>query len=179
MIARNLILRGPGGVLRRLCGRGFLPAARLGFKARPLREAHDSAPQRAHILFGQLHPVDHVAQVALHVRLLAGGAEEAVLLKLALEMVEEGHDHLARRGNRPVRRAEAGPVAMRGAKPFIPAKKHGLGEIERGVGRIDRKRDDRVRDRDLVAVHARALGPEKDARLAALGYQLDGSSMRR
>ena len=48
-------------------------------------------------------------------------------------------------------------------EPFIGDDHHGLPEIERGEGRIDRQGDDAVGERDLVVLQADALAAEQDA----------------
>ena len=49
-------------------------------------------------------------------------------------------------------------------EPFIGDDHHGLRQIERGEGRIDRQRDDAVGERDLVVFEPVALAAEQDAR---------------
>ncbi len=109
----------------------------------------------------------YIAQIVLHHRPLRQRTEEADALQLAFEILEKRQDHLARRGGRAFRRPERRRAAMRRLHPFIADEKHGLGEIERGIGWIDRKADDLVGQRDFFIVEAGALGTEENAELFA------------
>ena len=60
-------------------------------------------------------------------------------------------------------------VAVRRLEPLVAADEHRLGEVQRGVGGVGRKGDDRIGDRDLVVVEAGSLGAEQDAPLFAGG----------
>ena len=148
---------------------GRVPLARLDLDARPLDQANHRPPKRAHVLLRELHAMENVAQVSPHAGLLGHRPEEAVLIEPRLEIVEEGKQHFALSGRR--NRARNGrrrrSVAVRGLEPLVCAQEHGLGEIERGVGGIGRKGDDRAGQRHLVVVEARALRPEQDAALLA------------
>ena len=106
--------------------------------------------------------MEHVAQVALHDRPLAGRPEKAALLELAFEIVEEGQNHLARRRRRTFERGERQGIAVGGAEPFIAGEQHGLREIERGIGRVDGEGQDRVGEADFVIGQSRPLRSEQN-----------------
>ena len=56
-------------------------------------------------------------------------------------------------------------VAVRGLEPFVADQQHRLREIERGIGGIGGKGEDRVGERHLVVVEPGALRPEQHAAL--------------
>src|SRR5205085_7314324 len=63
----------------------------------PLRNRHDDAAQGLDVLLRRLHAREDVAQVDLHRLALIRRAEELDLLQLALEILEETEQLLARR----------------------------------------------------------------------------------
>ena len=65
---------------------------------------------------------------------------------------------------RLLRHGEGQRAGRRELEPLVGDDQHRLGEIERGEGRIDRKGDDAVGERDLVVLEAVALAPEQHRR---------------
>ncbi len=114
--------------------------------------------------------MEDVAKVALHDRHLGDGAEEAAPFQLVLEEAEEALHHLARGRRRALAHGETPGVALRGAQPLVADEQHRLRQVQRTVGRINRKGDDGVGRTDLVVVHAGAFGSEQDA-VALAGAQ--------
>ncbi len=51
---------------------------------------------------------------------------------------------------------------MRRLEPLVAAQEHRLRQVERGVGGVRGKGDDRLGDRHLVIVESGALGAEQD-----------------
>ena len=64
-------------------------------------------------------------------------------------------------------------------EPLVADDHHGLREIKRGKGRIDRQRDDHVGERDLVVFKPDALAPEQDRDLLAARHALRDRDGRR
>ena len=59
---------------------------------------------------------------------------------------------------------EKGGLASRhGAHPLVSDQKHRLRQIERGIGGIDRKSDDRIGQRHFIIGKSGALGAKQHA----------------
>ena len=89
--------------------------------------------------------------------------QEPARVELPLQMIEQAHQLAV---VRPARGAMGKIVVRRvvaGEKPFVAQDQHGLGEIERGEGRIHRDRDDGFGNGDVLVVQARFLAPEEDS----------------
>ena len=64
---------------------------------------------------------------------------------------------------------------MRRLHPLIADEQHGLSEIERGIGRIDRKGDDLVGQRHFVIVEAGAFRAEQKPRFSPAATRVAAS----
>ncbi len=147
-----------------------------------LHQPHEGrvAAQGAHVLLAEGQAVKDVAQVAAHDRRLADGPEIARAFQRAFQVVEEGYNHLARRGGRALDQIERRRRRPGRLHPFVGDEQHRLGQVERGVGGVDGEGDDGVGQRHLVVVEPRALRPEQDrVRLAGAGGGLPHGTVRR
>jgi len=142
-------------------------AARRSLPAFAQRD--NDAVQGLDVLLSRLHAREDVAQIDEHGRALLERAEIFDLIELAFEIGEECL-HLFLAGSRRFFRHGEGKRAPAGElEPFISDDRDGLGEIERGEGRIDRKSDDPVRERHLLILEAVALAPEQHRDVLATG----------
>ena len=129
---------------------------------RPSAIARIDAVQRLDVLMRRPHAGNDVAQIDLHGRALVRRAEELDPLQFAFERREEGEQLLLRRRRGFFRHGE-GQLARRAQfEPFVGDDHHGLRQIERSEGRIDRQRENSVGKRDLVVLEPVALAAEHD-----------------
>ncbi len=96
-------------------------------------------------------------------------AEKFDLFQLALEIGKEGVELLLGRRRRTPRHVEGQFRPALQLEPFVADDHHRLREIKRGEGRIDRQRDDGVRQRHLVVFQPVALAAEDDGDVFAGG----------
>ena len=126
--------------------------------------------QGLHLLLHQAGAQEQVADVAHHAGALWLVAQESAGVELALEMAEEVLDLAVRRRPRaPLGQRLRGRIAAGRLEPLVADQQHRLGEVERGVGGVDRHRHDGVGERHVVVVEAGALAPEQHARGLARG----------
>ena len=91
-------------------------------------------------------------------------------LEQPLEMRDHPFELFLRRGRQQVlgRRLRQATAPSPVLRPFVGAQDHRLGEVERGERRVDRHGDDRARQRHVLGLEPRALGPEQDRAAARL-----------
>ncbi len=80
-------------------------------------------------------------------------------------MLEQPHEVLLRRRDRPGvgHRQDALFRREAGEPPLVAEEQHRLGEVERGEGRVDRKVQDLVGERQVLVVEPGPLAAEEDA----------------
>ena len=116
-----------------LNGRSAVVVGRLIFSLWPLHprsfdKPYDHTAETAHVLFGEMHPMEHIAQIVLHHRPFRQGPEEADTLQFAFEIFEERDDHFARRpaASAPLAetaaRCHARPSSIRSRSAEPPAR---------------------------------------------------------
>jgi hypothetical protein len=136
--------------------------------ATALAERGDHAPEGADLLIGQAGAGQRDAQVADHRRLLLGRMVEAGLFQFVLEVFVEAHQgRLVGRLLYVLLELLPGPVVL-GHLPFVGVDRHRLGQVQGAEALVDRDRDDRLAQGDVVGLQPRALAAEQQADAASL-----------
>ena len=91
----------------------------------------------------------------------SGGRKNSTFSSSRSRLSKNASSCCLRGRRRFLRHRERQRAAGRELEPFVADDQHRLREIERGEGRIDRQRDDRVGEPDLVVLEPPALAPEQ------------------
>ena len=147
------------------------PAAKMA-----AAEARHDAAQRAHLLVSEAGPQKQVADVAHHRNCFLGRPEKTAVDELTSQLLEQSFQLVFPRRQRPGKGNMAGGIGgMLGCRladagrsapePFVGHQQHGLSDVERGEGRVDRRHHDHICQRDFLVAQTEPLAAEQDSYL--------------